>query len=133
MPDLSTPIRDSSSRPNAAAAELFQRLWDELSDLVGTAATAAVLRRALKRASAKQPALAAVVLRREGLEYAWGLPSAWHDPARRDAVEHLRRLVRDELHPIFRELTGLVIARRLAQVPELVEAGLAGDEASDER
>ncbi len=133
MPDLSTPIRDSSSRPSAAAAELFQRLWDELSDLVGTAATAAVLRRALKRASARQPALAAVVLRREGLEYAWGLPSAWHDPARRDAVEHLRRLVRDELHPIFRELTGLVIARRLAQVPELVEAGLAGDEASDER
>jgi len=39
----------------------------------------------------------------------------------------------DDLHPLFRELTGLVIARRLAQAPELVEAGLAGEEANDER
>ncbi len=104
-----------------------------MADLVGTAATAALLRRALKRASAKQPELAAVVLRRDGLEYAWALPAAWHDPERLDAVEHLRRMVRDELHPLFRELTGLVIAHRLAHVPELVEAGLAGEEAHDER
>jgi hypothetical protein len=118
---------------SVAAADLFRQLWDEVVDLVGTAATAALLRRALKRASAKRPELAGVVLRREGLEYAWALPAAWHDPKRRDAVEHLRRLVRDDLHPLFRELTGLVIVRRLAQVPELVEAGLAGEEALDER
>ncbi len=116
----------------AAAAELFQRLWDEVADLVGTAATAALLRRAMKRASARQPGLAGLVLRREGLGYAWVLPAAWHDPERRDAVEQLRRLVRDDLNPLFRELTGLVIARRLAQEPELVEAGLAGEEANDE-
>ena len=61
------------------------------------------------------------------------LPAAWHDPERHDAIEHLRRLVRDDLNPLFRELTGLVIARRLAQAPELVEAGLAGEEADDER
>lgn len=117
----------------AAAAELFQRLWDEVADLVGTAATAALLRRALKRASARQPELAGLLLRREGLGYAWTFPADWHDPGRRDAVEQLQRLVRDELHPLFRELTGLVIARRLAQSPELVEAGLAGEEASHER
>lgn len=130
---MSSPIREPSPRRNPGAAELFQRLWDEVADLVGTAAAAALLRRALKRASAKQPELSAVVLRREGLEYAWVLPAAWHDPRRREAVEVLRRLVRDELHPLFRELTGLVIARRLAQAPELVEAGLAGEEAHDER
>ncbi len=129
---MSSPSRVPPPR-RAAAAELFQRLWDEVADLVGTAATAALLRRALKRASARQPELAGLVLRREGLGYAWVLPPAWHDPERRDAVEHLRRLVRNELHPLFRELTGLVIARRLAQAPELVEAGLAGEEANDER
>lgn len=116
----------------AAAADLFQRLWDEVADLVGTAATAALLRRALKRASARQPELAALVLRNEGLGYAWVLPAAWHDPERRDAVEHLRRLVLDDLHPLFRELTGPVIARRLAQATELVEAGLAGEEAAND-
>lgn len=118
---------------STAAAELFQRLWDEVTDLVGTAATAALMRRALKRASAKEPELAALVLRREGLEYAWALPDSWHDPERRDAVEHLRRLVRDDLHPLFRELTGPVIVRRLAQAPDLVEAGLASEEADHER
>lgn len=117
-------------RRSLAAAELFQRLWDEVADLVGTAATAALLRRALKRATAKEPALAALVLRREGLGYAWVLPAAWHDPTRRDALEHLRRLVRDDLHPLLRELTGPVIARRLAQAPDLVEAGLASEEAA---
>lgn len=130
---MSSPIREVIPRRSPAAAELFQRLWDEVADLVGTAAAAALLRRALKRASAKRPELAAVVLRREGLEYAWVLPAAWHDPRRSDAVELLRRLVREDLHPVFRELTGLVIARRLAQAPELVEAGLAGAEAHDER
>jgi hypothetical protein len=130
---MSSPSRDPPPRRNAAAAELLQRLWDEVADLVGTAATAALLRRALKRASAKQPELAALVLRREGLEYGWVLPAAWHDPGRSDAIDHLRRLVREDLHPLFRELTGPVIARRLAQAPELVEAGLAGEEANDER
>jgi hypothetical protein len=129
---MSSSIRKPPPR-TAAAAELFQRLWDAVADLVGTAATAALLRRALKRASAKQPELAEIVLRREGLEYAWALPAAWHDPEGREAVEHLQRLVRDDLHPLFRELTGPVIARRLARVPELVEAGLAGEEANDER
>lgn len=118
---------------SATAAELFQRLWDEVADLVGTAATAALLRRALKQASAKQPELAALVLKREGLTYAWVLPASWHDPERRDAVTHLRRMVRDDLHPLFRELAGPVITRRLAQAPELVEAGLTGEEANDER
>ena len=130
---MSSPSRDPLPRRSAAAAELFQRLWDEVVDLVGTAATAALVRRALKRASAKRPELAAIDLRREGLEYAWVFPAAWHDPARRDAVEHLRRLVRDHLHPLFRELTGAVIARRLAMAPDLVEAGLAGEEANHER
>ena len=127
------PTRREPATHQVAAAELFHHLWDEVADLVGTAATAALLRRALKRASAREPELAAVVLRREGFEYAWVLPAAWHDPERRDAVELLRRLVCDDLHPLFRELTGLVIARRLAQAPELVEAGLAGEEADDAR
>jgi hypothetical protein len=130
---MSSPSREPPPRRSAAAAELLQRLWDEVADLVGTAATAALLRRALKRASAKQPELAALVLRREGLGYGWVLPAAWHDPGRSDAIDHLRRLVREDLHPLFRELTGPVIARRLAQAPELVEAGLAGEEANDER
>jgi hypothetical protein len=130
---MSSGNREPQPGKSPTAAELFQRLWDELAELVGAAATAALLRRAVKRAAVKQPELAALVLRREGLGYAWLLPAPWHELERRDAVEQLRRLVHDELHPLLRELTGAVVARRLAQAPELVEAGLAGEEANDER
>jgi hypothetical protein len=111
-----------------SAAELFGRLWDECVALISTPATAALLRRALKRAAAKVPELAGPVVTRDGLDYSYGLPDSWSDPARRDAVEHLRRLVREDLDPLFRELTGPVISMRLAKVPELVEAGIARDE-----
>jgi signal transduction histidine kinase len=125
---MSSGNREPQPGKSPTAAELFQRLWDELAELVGAAATAALLRRAVKRAAVKQPELAALVLRREGLGYAWLLPAPWHELERRDAVVQLRRLVHDELHPLLRELTGPVVARRLAQAPELVEAGLAGEE-----
>ena len=125
---MSSPSPESASPPPPpAAAELFQLLWNEVGDLVGTVATASLLQRALKHASAREPGLEARVLRREGVQYACMLPTSWHDPGRRDAVEQLRRLVRDDLHPLFRELSGPVIARRLAQAPALVEAGLAGE------
>jgi hypothetical protein len=127
---MSSPSTAASPRPTRAAAQLFQLLWDEVGDLVGNVATAALLQRALKRASAREPGLEARVLRREGVQYGCLLPASWHDPRRRDAVEQLRRLVRHDLHPLFRELSGPVIARRLAQAPELVGAGLAGAEAT---
>ena len=41
------------------AAGLFALLWDSMADLLGTAATAALLRRALRRAAARQPVLSA--------------------------------------------------------------------------
>jgi hypothetical protein len=113
--------------PQSAAA-LLELLWDELVTLIGTPATAALLRRALKRAVPRIPDLEDVAVSREGLEYSYSVPTSWRDESRADAVVALRRLVREDLDPLFRELTGPVISRRLAQVPDLVEAGLAGAE-----
>ncbi|MGC3998211.1 MAG: hypothetical protein QM767_12315 [Anaeromyxobacter sp.] len=120
-----TPLRGSGP---GSAADLFKRLWDELVALISTPATAALMRRALKRAVPRIPELQGVAVNREGLEYAFVLPAHWRDPARADAVQALRRLVREELEPLFRELTGPVVSRHLARVAELVEAGLAGEE-----
>ncbi len=107
---------------------LFQALWDELVSLVGTPATAALVRRGVKRATARSGDSAWPVVRREGLEYSFATPDDWKDPARRDAVDQLRALVREDLDPLFRDLTGPVIARRLSRVPALVGAGLAAEE-----
>lgn len=108
------------------AAVLFDRLWHELVGLIGTSATAALLRRALKRASARVPQVAAPIVKREGLEYAYSVPPSWSTPSDPDAVRQLRDLVREDLYPLFQELTGFVITDRLARVPELVNAGITG-------
>lgn len=115
------PPREEA-RPTAAA--LFQRVWDELVVLIGT--TAALVRRAAKRAS---PGTSETVpaVHRLGLEYSYEVPDAWKE-ARGDGREQLARFMRENFDPLCRELTGSVIARRLAQDPELVEAGLAGPE-----
>lgn len=121
-----------SKRPQAhgglAAATLFRSMWEDLVDLVGTPATAALLRRALKRASARAPGAALPRIEQAGLEYRYTVPESWQDASRQDAVEELRRLVRDELEPLFWELTGPVIVRRLAQIPEWVDAGFLDEE-----
>lgn len=109
---------------DASAAELFDRLWSALVELVGTPASAALLRRALKRAEARRPGSPLPEVRREHLDYAIALPPAWNDPSRGEAFEDLRRLAREDLEPLFRELTGPVIAARLARFPELVAAGI---------
>ncbi len=120
--------RPAPAPTGPSAASLFQTLWNELVSLLGTPATAALVRRAIKRASARGADPALPDVRREGLEYSYTTPEAWRDAARRDPVDDLRRLVREDLHPLFRELTGPVVARRLARVPELVQAGLADEE-----
>jgi hypothetical protein len=108
--------------PSPSAAALFTLLWDALADLLGTAATAALLRRAAQRANRANPELAEVYVVREGLEYRYSLPSAWQAPCA-PADRAFRHLVA-VLLPVLAELTGPIAARRLAQVPELREGGI---------
>jgi len=102
-----------------SAASLFNLLWDELAGVLGTAATAILLRRATQRALARNRQLAELIIERENLEYRYRLPSSWEDRAEempaalRDLIGQLRRLLV--------ELTGPVILRHLEQIPELRE------------
>ena len=65
-------------------AALFAIVWDALAEVLGTAATAAIVRRAAGRAATDSPELVDVVIRREKLEYRYTLPHAWSQrPGRR--------------------------------------------------
>ena len=114
-------IRASSSATPSAAA-LFSLLWDALVDLLGTAATAALLRRAAQSACRVNPELAEVYVTREGLDYRYSLPGGWHAPA--GAADRAFRQLVAELMPVLAELAGPVAARHLARVPELCERGV---------
>lgn len=100
-------------------ADLFAMLWDALADVLGTSATAALLRRAARGAMVRYPELVALVIVREDLEYRYAVPGAWDHRSGR-ASPALRQLV-DELRPLLVEMTGTVVVSHLARVPELRE------------
>lgn len=118
----------TDSRTPASARALFERLWSELVSLVGTTATATLVRRSIKRAATRIPELAEIQIERKGLEYTYALPESWRESENALAVSTLRRLYAEELDPLLRELTGAVVRRRLASVPELAAIAMRPEE-----
>jgi hypothetical protein len=109
-------------------AALFALVWEALAEVLGTAATAAIIRRAAGRAAIVSPELVDVVIRRENLEYHYTLPHAWSQPDNvvmpgERAPVALQQLVA-ETGRVLVELTGTIFVGRLEQIPELRARGL---------
>ena len=92
-------------------AALFTLLWDTLADVLGTSATAALLRRAARGAAGRCPELATLSIVRADLEYRYTVPAAVGTTA-------LRELVKD-LRPLLIEMTGSVVVGHLERAPGL--------------
>ena len=112
--------RDSDA---ASASELFDLLWESLADILGTAATATLLRRAIKAAASKASGSEPVVVTRKGLEYEYRLPETWKQTGNEEAVGALR-LVVVELRVLLVELTGSVIVARLGRLAAFRKSGI---------
>src|SRR5688572_13894231 len=97
-----------------AGAALFAIVWDALAELLGTAAVAAIVRRAAARAAADHPELLEVVIIRKDLQYQYTLPLAWAQKSGRGPLA-LRMLVA-EMGRLLVEFTGTVVVRRLEQI-----------------
>ena len=113
---------NDGARSDLCAGALFGILWRELADILGTAAVASLVRRAVQRAAPRRPELAALCVTRESLEYRYAVPSTWNEPGPHP-VQALRELV-GELWKLLVELTGTVVVNRLANVAELRGSGL---------
>jgi hypothetical protein len=110
------------------AAALFAIVWDAVAEVLGTAATAAIVRRAAGRAATDSPELVDVVIRREKLEYRYALPRDWSHTTGAAKSEQrtplaFRALIA-EIGRLLVELTGTVFIGRLEQIPELRTRGL---------
>jgi hypothetical protein len=106
-----------------SVGELFAVLWLSLAEILGTAATATLLRRAARSAARRWPELSGLSISREGLDYEYAVPPAWREPGLAQ-LDTLRDLAL-ELRTLLIDLTGTIVVNRLAEVPDLRERGIA--------
>jgi hypothetical protein len=118
-----------SDQDVASAAEVFDVLWESLADVLGTAATATLLRRAIKRAASQTSWSEPVTVARNGLDYEYRLPETWKQAGNEEAIGVLRA-VAAELRVLLVELTGPVVVRRLSRLAPLLKLGIDFSEES---
>ncbi len=108
---------EAAEAPGCEPTVLFELLWATLVDLLGSAATATLIRRSLKRASARAPGLDGISITKERFEYRYVLPPEWKNSTA-GALGGLREIAR-QLQPLLLELTGSVVLHRLRGIPDL--------------
>jgi len=119
-PDVDQFPRDGIA---SSPSEIFDVLWTALVEILGSPATATLLRRSAKRRLGDFPELGELAIRRKGFEYAYTVPPDWkHANERSNAA--LQALVQD-LYSLLFELTGPVVLRRLEALPQLAKYGLS--------
>ena len=114
--------RGSGAADRPIAVAVFAILWETLADVLGTAATAALVSRAAARGARRHPELGELAISAKNLDYAYDLPQSWND-RRGDLPVALHELA-SELVPLLVDLAGPVINNHLARVPGLREHGL---------
>jgi hypothetical protein len=116
-------VTSGNDPSGASAAELFNLLWETVADILGTAATATLLRRSIKQAAARTAWLDPVIVTRTDLDYTYRLPEAWKQPGNDEAVDALR-IVAAELRVLLVELTGPVVVTRLGRLAAFRKWGI---------
>lgn len=94
-------------------------MWSTLTDLMGSSATAVLVKRAIKRAAGEQPAVQMLVIRRPVFDYEYLVPETWKDNGKAELAALMGALV-----PLLKELTGEIAVSRLRSIPELAQSGL---------
>jgi hypothetical protein len=110
-------LDQSVERTKTPAARLFAIIWNELANVLGTAAAAAIVRRAAWYGASVSPELSGLVIARNDLEYSYALPDPWAKDGERGYAA--LRTFAAELGPLLLELTGTIVVGRLEQIPEL--------------
>ena len=112
-----------SDQDATSPAESFDLLWEFLTDVLGTAATATLLRRAIKRAASHTSWSEPVIVARNGLDYEYRLSETWKQSGNEEVLGALW-LVAAELRVLLVELTGPVVIRRLGRLAPFRERGI---------
>jgi len=99
-----------------SGAVLFRTLCITLAELIGSAATAALVGRAVRRAQPRSQELGELSIERVDGEYLYVVPRCFD---REEGPPVALQELASELHPLLEEMTGEIALRHLARVPEL--------------
>ena len=105
--------------PSGTPSEIFNVLWGVLVEILGSPATATLLRRSAKRRLGDFPELAELAIRRKDFEYTYAVPADWKY-ANEQSNAALQALVQD-LCSLLLELTGPLVLRRLKTSSQLAK------------
>jgi hypothetical protein len=100
-------------------SETFDVLWGALVELLGSPATATLLRRSARRQLGDFPELVELAITRKDFEYTYAVPADWTYANERSNAA-LQALVQD-LCCLLLELTGPVVLRRLKTSSQLAK------------
>jgi len=90
--------------------------------MLGTAAVAAIVRRAVGHAAAERPELVDLVVRRENFQYRYATPRGWSEKT--EGVPPALTALCAEMARLLVEMTGTLVVRRLEGIPALRAHGL---------
>jgi len=102
---------------------LFRALWNGLAELLGTAATAALVGRAARRALPRSQELRDLAIERVDGEFQYVVPRSFD---REEGPPAALRELAGELQPLLEEMTGGIAVRHLQRVPELRHWAVVG-------
>jgi hypothetical protein len=97
-------------------------IWDTIADVLGTTATATLVRRAAQRAAPRSPELDELTMLRTDGGDTYSLPRVLVGKLEHTPVA-LRELI-GELRPLLAEMTGQLVVRRIDQIPSLQARGI---------
>ena len=107
---------EHNEQQHPTTADLFALLWNDLVDVLGSSATATLLRRAAKHGVKQEPGLKRLLIHRPAFDYEYVLPLEWtNDNNGRAELEVLCKT----LVPLLRQLTGVIVLQRLRSIPDL--------------
>ncbi|MDB4971142.1 MAG: hypothetical protein JWN44_6831 [Myxococcales bacterium] len=111
---------------SCTAEQLFAIVWETMVDVIGTAATATLVRRSSRRISQRNAQIDCVSVNRDGIDFNYTVPEGWRRSGG-DALAALQALAH-ELSPLLVELTGPVLIRRLVASSDLARCHILFEE-----
>ncbi len=107
---------------SAPPSAILTAVWESMAEVLGTAATATLLRRAAIRAADRMPALARLEISRDNLVRYYKVPDTWRTAGEPHAFRELEALLED-LRPLLIRLTGQILVRRVDAIVSELSAG----------